>query len=145
MAGHIDRLSWCVILLTAFFFVRTLGERTRPDAAPLDCEHAAATDITAMDRCLTVRPGDVELMAELARAYERADRWDRAESVYRRAIAVDVDDSDMRVRLGQVLLRRGDSGGARREAEIAVALQPGRREPLDLMRQANGEQPGLDR
>ncbi|HVH25128.1 MAG TPA: tetratricopeptide repeat protein [Vicinamibacterales bacterium] len=98
-----------------------------------------------MDRCLTVRPGDVELMAELARAYERADRWDRAESVYRRAIAVDVDDSDIRVRLGHALLRRGDSGGARREAEIAVALQPGRREPLDLMRQANGEQPGLDR
>jgi cytochrome c-type biogenesis protein CcmH/NrfG len=145
MAGHTDRLSWCVILLTAFFFVRTLGERTRPVAAPLDCEHAAAADVTAMERCLAVRPGDVELMAELARAYERAARWDRAESVYRRAIAVDVDDSDIRVRLGHVLLRRGDSGGARREAEIAVALQPGRKEPLELLRLANGGEAELER
>ena len=146
MAGHHDRLVPCLILLTAFLIVRTLGELATSSVSPLDCELIAAADMTAMERCLTVRPADIELMAELGRAYERADRWGRAESIYRQALEVDVDDGDMRVRLGQLLLRRGDAVGARRQAEIAVALQPGRSGPRDLLRQtAIGGQPGLDR
>jgi tetratricopeptide (TPR) repeat protein len=137
-------LLWCLFFLTAFLFLRTLGERTRPDAMPLECGHVAV-DMTEMERCLTIRPGDVELMAELGRVYEQAGQWDRAEGVYRQALAVDVDDGDIRVRLGLVLLRRGEAPGARREAEIAVALQPGRMGPRVLLQAAIGQQPGAHR
>ena len=91
----------------------------------------------ALERCLELRPDDVELMADLGAAYEQAGQWDRAESVYRRALAIDAEDGDIRVRLGNILLRRGDASGARREAVAALAVQPGRAPALDLIGRAD--------
>jgi len=131
------QLVWSLVLLLFFFIVvRTLGERTRPTTVALDCEHFTAGDTPALERCLELRPDDVEIMTDLGRAYEQAAQWDRAEAVYRRALAIDAGDGDVRVRLGSVLLQRGDAAGARREGTAALAIQPGGAGALDLIRRA---------
>jgi Tetratricopeptide repeat len=140
-------LLWPMGLLLIFFtVVRALGEGTPPAEAILDCSHVPGFDVPAFERCLEVRPDDVELMADLGAAHEQAGQWDRAESVYRRALAIDGEDGDVRVRLGNILLRRGDAAGARREAVAALAVQPGRAPALDLMGRADAaESAGRDR
>jgi Flp pilus assembly protein TadD len=92
--------------------------------------------VTVLERCLEVRPDDVEMMADLGAAYEQAGEWGRAESMYRRALTIDSEDGDIRVRLGHLLLRRGDALGARREGVAALAVQPGRAPALDLIGRA---------
>ena len=73
-------------------------------------------------------------MADLGGVYEQAGQWDRAEAVYRRALAIDAEDGDIRVRLGSVLLRRGDAAGARREADGRAGRAAGPDAPaLDLI------------
>ena len=137
------QLIWSLALLLIFFTViRTLGERTRPATVALDCDHFTAGDASALERCLALRPDDVEIMTDLGSAYEQVAQWDRAEAVYRRALTVDADDGDVRVRLGGVLLQRGDAAGARREATAALAVQPGGAAALDLIRRA-ASLPGL--
>jgi len=132
------RLIWSTVLLVLFFAViRTLGERTRPAAVALDCDHFAAGDTPALERCLELRPDDVQLMTDLGDAYEQAAQWDRAEAVYRRALSIDAEDGDLRVRLGGVLLQRGDAAGARREATAALVVQPGRAAAIDLINRAS--------
>jgi Flp pilus assembly protein TadD len=130
-------LIWSIVLLFLFFaVVRPLGEWTRPAEVALDCDHFTAGDTPALERCLELRPDDVEIMTDLGGAYEQAGQWDRAEAVYRRALAIDADDGDVRVRLGGVLLQRGDAAGARREATAALAVQPGGAAALELIRHA---------
>jgi tetratricopeptide (TPR) repeat protein len=130
-------LIWSLALLMIFFTViRTLGERTRPATPALDCDHFTAGDTPALERCLELRSDDVELMTSLGGIYEAAAQWDRAEAVYRRALSIDPQDGDLRVRLGEVLLHRGDRAGARREAKAALAVQPGGTAVLDLIRRA---------
>jgi Flp pilus assembly protein TadD len=129
---------WPAALLLIFFgFVRTLGDRMRPAEPTIDCSHVAVHDVPALERCLDLRPDDVEVMADLGAAYEQTGEWDRAEDVYRRALAFDAEDGDIRVRLGHILLRRGDRSGARREAVAALAVQPGRAPALELIAAAS--------
>jgi cytochrome c-type biogenesis protein CcmH/NrfG len=97
----VKRLAWPYGLLVVFIVViRTLPALTRPAAAPDDCERVPRTDAAAMERCLTLRPDDVELMVDLADGYRRAGDRERATALYRRALAVDPDDGDVRRRLG---------------------------------------------
>jgi Flp pilus assembly protein TadD len=131
------QLLWSLALLVIFFTViRTVDERTRPAAVALDCDHFTAGDTSALERCLELHPDDVEIMTDLGGAYEQAAEWDRAEAVYRRALAIDGEDGDVRVRLGRVLLERGDADGARREAMAALTVQPGGAAARDLIRRA---------
>ncbi|MCC7416827.1 MAG: tetratricopeptide repeat protein [Acidobacteria bacterium] len=114
-------------LLALFVLViRGMPERARPATPPEDCEFPTeSTDVPRLERCLAVHPDDVEIMLDLAKTHETAQRWDRAEALYRRALETDPDDGDAHARLGALLLRRGDLDGAAREAAAALALQPG--------------------
>jgi Flp pilus assembly protein TadD len=125
------------MLLTFLLVVRPLGEWARPAAQALDCDHVAAGDLGALERCQRERPDDVEVMANLGQRYETAGQWDRAEEMYRAATAIDPEDGDLRLRLASVLLRRGNVAAARREASIALTLQPGRSAAIELLRQAS--------
>ena len=131
-------MAWPSVLLLVFFnFVRSPGERPRPVEAAIDCSHANVHDVAGLERCLELRPDDIETMIELGDVYGQAGRWDGAEAMYRRALAVDPEDGDIRVRLGDILLRNGDAAGARREAAAALAVQPGRAHVLELIDRAD--------
>lgn len=128
--------------------IRGLPERTRQAALVVDCETPAAPDrsqVGRFERCLALHPDDVELMSDLGDAYDDAGQQDRAESVYRRALDIDPDDGDVHVRLGGVLLRRGDAAGAGREGAAALKMQPGSLAALELIRRAGAAPAGTGR
>lgn len=89
--------------------------------------------VLRLERCSAMSPNDVELLADLGAAYEAANAPGRAETAYRRALAIDPDDADVRLRLALLAFERGDASEARHEAEAALRLQPNRRALLDLL------------
>jgi len=97
---------WPFVLLLVFLGTFRRGE---PGAAALD----AALDAT-----------DIQRLVETADGYQAQGRTDLAEAAYRRALSVDPRDGDVHVRLGELLLRRGDRAGAHTEAESALRWHP---------------------
>jgi Flp pilus assembly protein TadD len=137
MAERWLRVLWPVALLLVFVTsLRGLSERAQPPVSSVDCDRLPPGDLAALERCVAIRPSDLDLLTDAGAAYERAERWDRAEDAYRRAMDIDPQDGDVRVRLGEVLLRRGDVDGARLQAAAALEVQPGRMGALELMRRA---------
>jgi tetratricopeptide (TPR) repeat protein len=148
------RIVWPIALLALFGIVaRGLPQQARADE-PAACSNgdfaprpqsssANSYNAETLERCLAVQPDDVETMKDLGLMYESATKWDRAEAVYRRALAIDPEDGDTRVRLGGLLLRRGDLAGARREAEAALKVQPGSVAALQLFHRASGVEKGV--
>ena len=97
--------------------------------------------IPAYERCSKIDPTDVESMADLGRLYESAGRTTEAEQVYRRALEADPGFADLRLRLGRLLLARGDRAAAREQAQTALVVQPNRRALFDLLRDAEEHRP----
>lgn len=95
-----------------------------------------ATPTDALERCSSLYPTDVDLLAMVGSRYERARQNDRAEAVYRQVLDLEPDYADVRLRLGVLLLNRGAATDAAREARIALATQPHRRALVDLLRDA---------
>ena len=103
----------------------------------------AASELRASyERCLTLASDDVELMADLGGQFEASGDPARAEELYRRALTIDPGYAGVRLRLGEMLLRRGDIDGARHEAATALKIRPNSRAVLDLMQRAGGGLPG---
>jgi tetratricopeptide (TPR) repeat protein len=88
--------------------------------------------LSLIERCSALYPKDAELRADFGRAYERTDPA-RAERAYTEALAIDPGYADLRLQLARLLLRRGDAGGAVREAEAALRVQPNRQVILDFL------------
>ena len=86
-----------------------------------------------LEQCSWLYPDDATLLGDLAGTYERADATAQAETTYRRALAIDPDFAELRLRLGRLLLRRGAAAEARGEAEAALRVQPNRLALLDLL------------
>jgi len=109
------QIVWPLALLVLF-----LGtfRRTPQDAS---AAQAAAVD-----------PTDVAVLTDLGDTYLKDRRVDLAEQAYRRALAVDPRDGDVHVRLGELLLARGDRGGASAEAESALRWHPASTRALTL-------------
>jgi len=63
------------------------------------CDVDPPRDIGGLEACLARSPRDVELMLDLAAAYDAAGRRDDARAQYGRAIAIDPRDADLRRRL----------------------------------------------
>jgi cytochrome c-type biogenesis protein CcmH/NrfG len=106
---------------------------TLPDTPP----DPTRTDLIAvLEHCSARHPTDVELMADLGRLYEWSDRSTDAEAQYRRALSIDPGYGDLRLRLGRLLLKRGDAAAARREAASALTVQTNRRAILELLQDA---------
>jgi cytochrome c-type biogenesis protein CcmH/NrfG len=143
-------LLWPLVLLVIFAgtFRRTASTHdTGVDVA--QCDALTATrgpaDIGAYERCLALDPANAEILTDLGRAYESQQRADRAEAVYRRALEIDPHNGDLHVRLGELLLRRGDRGAARREAEDALRWRPNGLAATQLAARAAGGASGPDR
>ena len=102
---------------------------------------SAADRLALYERCLALDPEDVELMARLAAQLEDSDPA-RADALYRRALTIDPAYASVRLRLGELLLRRGDMSGARQEAAAALKSRPNNRTILDLLQRAGAAPPG---
>lgn len=87
------------LLLLFVLVIRGLPGLARPASPPDHCERAAPAGVEAMERCLTLRPDDIELMMDLAAEYERAGQADRAGALYARALTVDPQDAEVRAKL----------------------------------------------
>ena len=98
-------------------------------------DHAAdgASALPELERCRTVVPHDVELLADLGAAYEQVGRHEDAEKTYRDAVAIDSGYADLHVRLATLLLRRGARSEARGHAERALRIQPNRAHVRQLL------------
>ncbi len=97
--------------------------------------HSKDADLSLLERCTALYPGDVELLADLGAASERVDPLG-AETTYRKALDLDPDYADLRLRLARLLLRRGAPADAVREAEEALRVQPNREVLLELLAEA---------
>jgi tetratricopeptide (TPR) repeat protein len=135
------RAAWpfglLLIFAAAFRAPGGLGRLEAPAGGTADvaCDHAGP-DVTLLERCLSAAPDDIELMLDLGESYETAGRTGDAEALYRRALRVDARDGDAHVRLGRVLLARGDRPGAWREGEAALVTQPGNPDARRLIEDA---------
>jgi Flp pilus assembly protein TadD len=88
------------------------------------CDRLGARDTVALGRCLALHQDDVGLLIDLGRQMERRGDRVQAEELYRRALRFDPHDPDVHVRLGTLLLARGDREGARTEAREALKALP---------------------
>jgi tetratricopeptide (TPR) repeat protein len=93
------------------------------------------------ERCSGLHPADVELLAALGVRYEADGQPGKAEAIYRRALDTDPSYADLRLRLGRLLLARGEADDARRQAELGLQVQPNRLTLLDLARDAGRHRP----
>jgi len=133
-------VTWPILLLAAFVTTfRRVPTEAASAAEAINCDGPSrgsqtegAVDLTMLERCVTLDPGNVELLVDLGAAYEGSSRWDLAEATYRRALAVDPRDSTLHLRLGTILLRRGDRAGAQKEAQLALQWHPNSAAALDL-------------
>jgi tetratricopeptide (TPR) repeat protein len=117
--------GWPAALLLLFVGTfRTAGSDPARDIEASICE-AAALDVAALERCLALDPGNAELMTDLGDEYLHTGNSAGAETMYRRALAVDARDGDTHLRLGELLLARGDAAAARAEGKAALEVQPG--------------------
>lgn len=85
-----------------------------------------------LERCSALYPRNIELLAALGAAYETANAPSEAEITYQRALALDPDYADLRLKLGRLLLGRGAATEAARQAALALQVQPNRRALIDL-------------
>ena len=142
------RVLWSVSAL-AVLWVALPVRLPNPSSGPSGSECLTLSDVPpdlkradlvpVFERCSALNPTDVELMADLGLFYESAGRSSDAEALYRRALVVDPDYADLRIRLGKLLLLRGDLAGARTEADAALKVQPNRRAAVDLLHDAAPE------
>jgi len=130
-----------VALLVAFVaVVRLFPDLVRPSPPRDDCDRTVAFDLATMERCAALRSDDVELLLALGRRLEEAGEPARAEEMYRRALRVDPRDGEVHLRLGTLLLARGDRAGARSEALLALTVQPRSAPATELARRAGAQE-----
>lgn len=113
--------------------------------ATAECDGRGAADQVALERCLSTQPDNVEVMTVLGDIEESSGHAARAEALYRRVLAIDPSDGDVHVRLGTLLIARGDAAGARREAGEALRWQPGSPFAQAILNRAAGTGTGIGR
>ena len=130
MKRRVASLAWPLVLLALFLGTFRRTERgAGAQAVGLDCERPDAISLVA---CVEHDPTNVALLTDLGAGYEASGRIDLAEAAYRRALAIDAKDGDLHVRLGELLLKRGDRSGAHAQAESALRWHPASARALGL-------------
>lgn len=109
-----------------------------------DCvSRSVGVSTERLEHCVAVFPSDPELLADLAGRYEQSHQTARSEQLYRRALALDPDYADLRLRLGRLLLQQGKTEEARQQATAALQIQPNRTALIDLLQQAGDKAEGI--
>ena len=129
-------LAIAALLLALGISARGLRPVRDADTFAAVCELNPPREAAGLERCLALQPRDIEIMLDLGALYEANAAFERAEALYRRALAVDTKDSDVHVRLGHLLLRRGDRAAAAEEARSALMYHPRSARASDLLSHA---------
>lgn len=95
------RVVLTVGLLGGVMLVNRSQSGDEASAESVRCEIDPPVDIAGLEACLSRSPRDVELVLDLAAAYEAAGRRADARAQYERAVAIDPRDADARRRLGE--------------------------------------------
>jgi len=135
------RVLWplAILAIVAATFPRSARDVAAGGGAAWCDQYVASSSadaVAALERCLSVDPNDVEAMLELGIAWEAASQPERAEALYRRSLDVEPHDARVHVRLGRLLLARGDSVAARREGDAALQWHVGNAPALRLIAEA---------
>lgn len=93
----------------------------------------AAKDLRQLQECIALDPDDVDLLADLAAAQESAGSPELAVATYRRALTLASEDGELRLRLGRLLMRRGEAAEAADQAALGLQVQPNRPELVELL------------
>ncbi|MGH7249036.1 MAG: tetratricopeptide repeat protein, partial [Pseudomonadota bacterium] len=80
--------------------------------------------VTALDRALSLAPGQIEVLESLAEIFEQQNKLPEAVSTLRRAMAADPESADIRNNLGTALVRAGKLDQAEEALREAVRLRP---------------------
>lgn len=75
-------------------------------------------------RALRDDPGDLDVLLDLGELLASMERIDEAEEKFRRVLEIEADNVDAHFALGDLAARRGDPGGALRQFEIVLRLDP---------------------
>jgi cytochrome c-type biogenesis protein CcmH/NrfG len=94
--SRVPSLTSLGVLLLFVVVIRALPSVVRPTTPPDDCD-AVAVSAEAMERCIAIRPKDIELMMDLAALYQRTGQTGRAVALYARAVAIDPRDAELRI------------------------------------------------
>jgi cytochrome c-type biogenesis protein CcmH/NrfG len=108
MTPPISAFARLIFTLAAVSFVVVVNRPVQGDQASADavrCELDPPRDVAGLEACVARSPRDVELLVQLASAYEAAGRTEDAGSMYRRAIEVDPRDAEVQRRLAETLRR----------------------------------------
>ena len=118
--------GWPPLLLLLFVGTCPHGwQRSDSRRGNVDLRQAGDVGRRVAERCLSLDPENAELMTDLGDKYRQSGDDGAAEANYRRALGIDAHDGDVHLRLGELLLARGDTAAARIEAAAALAVQPG--------------------
>jgi len=79
---------------------------------------------TEFERALVVRPGDPKALALLGLACFRLNLFDEAGAIYKNLVDGSPDDAGLRMNLGLVYLKAGNTEGAAMELDRAIELEP---------------------
>jgi Flp pilus assembly protein TadD len=130
--------AWPAALLLLFLGTfRSARNDAVPAAGTSTCDSPAALDAAALEQCLISDPENAGLIAALGDAYAHRGDDARAEELYRHVLRLDARDGDVHLRLGELLLARGDADSARLEGSAALAVQPGSLAAAGLIERAS--------
>ena len=137
--GWLDTL-WPAVLLILFLATFRRSPADVPIGQPVhECDEARANSLSALEECLALDSRNVDVLTALGDVHARSGARDRAEDMYRRALAIDPDDGDVRLRLSALLLEQGRSSEAQIEAQRALMSQPGNPGARELVERASRE------
>jgi len=131
---------WPLALLVVFLGTFRPTRSDSADRSAAICDEDYASPLATLEGCLALDARNVELMTEIGDRYVASGGAVGAEAMYRRALAIDPHDGDLHLRLGELLLKRGDAAAARTEGEAALTTQPGNRAAERLVERAGARQ-----
>jgi len=125
-----------ILLLATFRRSRADGSIGQPVH---ECDEARADSLSTLQECLALDSRNVEVLTALGDVHARSGAGERAEDMYRRALAIDPDDGEVRLRLSALLLEQGRSSEAQIEAQRALLSEPGNAAAQELVERASRE------
>lgn len=145
LVGHIVALCLFAVCLPVAVPLPPSGLSQEECLALADLPSVRPPGLAQIERCSALFPEDAVLMGDLGSSYEASGDPARAEEAYRRALKLDPDYADLRLRLGTLLLHRGATAEAEAEATQALRVQPNRQALLELLQASRAAHPGAPR